>query len=118
MAMRIGLVVLTAVVALCWGKPGLGQEPEASLALPQMAACTGAKHPVLPEKWRATYLAAPFSTAQLILADIEHDGTLGATRARLYGLKHGAADFLILGRRTYLLDADDAGTTQCRDLGD
>jgi hypothetical protein len=61
---------------------------------------------------------APFTSAQLVLAEIEHDSDLSATRAKLHGLKRGSLDLLVLGTHTYWLGADQQEVPRCHDLGD
>ena len=61
------------------------------------------ERPELPEKWRATYLMAPFTSGQLVVGDLIHDASLSAMRVRLFGLRSGALDLLIAGAETYLL---------------
>jgi hypothetical protein len=86
--------------------------------LPELAACRSDAHPRLPQHWRATFLMAPFTTGQLVLAEIVHDASLSATRIKLYGVKRGAADFLVAGNTTYELAADGDTVAECLDLGD
>ena len=86
-------------------------------ALPRLAQCSDMAHPRLPEKWRGSFLMAPFTNAQLVLAEIVSDASLAATRARLFGLKGGTADLLVAGSTTYLVEDEHDGTT-CTPLGD
>lgn len=96
-----------------------GDQPGEDLPLPRLAACVSAEHPRLPQRWGATFLMAPFTKDQLVLAEIAHDGTIPAMRVRLHGIAHGSADILVTGRRTYLLTADDGGRiADCQDVGD
>jgi hypothetical protein len=61
---------------------------------------------------------APFTSAQLVLAEIEHDSDLSATRAKLHGLKRGSLDLIVLGTHTYWLGPDRQEVPRCHDLGD
>jgi hypothetical protein len=112
------LVLLTGLLLLACvrGAPAQGLQP--LQPLPQLAACRTTAHPQLPQRWQGTYLMAPFTTGQLVLATIVHDGAAGATRIRLYGIKRGMADFLVTGETTYALRTDGDAVTDCRDLGD
>jgi hypothetical protein len=109
---------IAAAVALVLTVPAGGQERASTLPLPQPAKCERRAHPQLPPKWRASFLLAPFTKAQLMLAEITHDGSLAATRIRVYGLEHGSAEFLIIGSNTYELQSEDASVVGCRKLGD
>jgi hypothetical protein len=102
------LLIVSAAVA---------QEQVAPLSLPQLEKCDGASRPRLPEKWRGSYLMAPFTNSQLVLAEIVSDQPLSAMRVKLYGVRRGSADLLVLGTNTYLLESDGAAI-QCRSLGD
>ena len=115
---RMRLASCLALLTVCFAQQAFGQVEQLTPSPPKMAACSSEKHPRLPEKWRATYLMAPFTSAQLVLAEIEHDSTVGVTRARLRGLKHGSVDLVTLGTHTYQLLADGQGATGCHDLGD
>ena len=87
--------------------------------LPRLAIspCSKAERPELPDKWRATYLMAPFTSGQLMVGDLIHDASLPAMRVRLFGVRRGALDLLIAGSETYLLESNEGGLT-CRRLGD
>src|SRR5262249_18356969 len=94
--------------------PSRAQQPDALLPLPQLGSCKSQTHPLLPEKWRATYLMAPFIQSQLVLGNIEVDSLLQAMRVRLYGVQRGALDLFVLGNDTYTLDSDGGAIKQCR----
>jgi hypothetical protein len=116
--MRLQLAATLVLLDLWFAGTALGQVGQLGPSPPKMLACSNAEHPRLPEKWRATYLMAPFTSAQLVLAEIEHDGDLSATRAKLHGLKRGSLDLLVLGTHTYWLGADQQEVSRCHDLGD
>ena len=116
--MRLQLAATLVLLDLWFAGTALGQVGQSGPSPPKMLACSNARHPRLPEKWRATYLMAPFTSAQLVLAEIEHDSDLSATRAKLHGLKRGSLDLLVLGTHTYWLGADQQEVPRCHDLGD
>lgn len=105
------------IAALMISSAAAAQEQAALLPLPKLEKCATASHPRLPEKWRATYLMAPFTKSQLVLGEIVADTSLSAMRVRLYGVGRGSADLLVLGTNTYVLESDGAAI-QCRSLGD
>jgi hypothetical protein len=110
-------LVLTVIMAvLAPRSPAAAQA--ADVPLPHLSACIAAARPQLPQRWRATFLMAPFTAAQLVLAEIVHDSSVPATHARLYGLAHGAVDVLVAGRHTYLLATEEGRLSDCRDIGD
>jgi len=94
------------------------QDQAPLLSLPQLGRCQATAPPLLPEKWQATYLMAPFAKAQLVLGDIVHDGSLPATRVKLYGVKRGSLDLFVHGDNTYALHSQGSKITQCENLGD
>jgi hypothetical protein len=110
------ILKLALATALSIAQHAYAHSEGALLALPDLAQCSSKTHPLLPEKWHATYLMAPFEKAQLALSDIVYDGAVPAMRVRLYGLKHGSADLFVRGRNTYQLSGD--GAARCRNLGD
>ena len=79
-----------------------------------MEQCQGNSHPMLPQKWRGVYLMMPFTPTQLVLSEIVYDGTLPAMLVRLYGVRSGAAELLVVGKKTYLLAGGDGG--HCTEL--
>jgi len=106
-----------ALLAALLASPAAAQDQSSLLSLPKLEACQFPSHPQLPEKWQATYLMAPFTKSQLVLAEIVYDGGLSAMRVRLHGVRQGFLDLLIVGDRTYVLVADGS-TVACEDLGD
>jgi hypothetical protein len=94
------------------------QEQRPFLAIPKMDPCRTKSHPRLPVKWRAAYLMAPFTNAQLVLGEIVHDGSISATRVTLYGLRRGQLDLLLHGESTYVLASNDSDIVDCQNLGD
>lgn len=109
---------LMLAMVLLMGRTALAHEPRAILSLPQISPCAAAaSHPILPQIWRGTYLMAPFTKEQLVLADIVSDASLSAMRVRLHGVQRGSIDLFVLGTTTYVLSAE-GGVRQCRMLGD
>jgi hypothetical protein len=104
-------------VALLISSAAAAQQQSALLPMPQLEKCEGASRPRLPEKWRATYLMAPFTKSQLVLGEIVSDQALSAMRVKLYGVRNGSADLLVVGTNTYVVESDGAAI-QCRSLGD
>lgn len=94
------------------------KEQATRLPLPHLSDCQSSEHPVLPKRYRATYLMAPFTTGQLVVGEIVHDGPFSATRITLHGVEHGTADFLVMGEATYKLSLTKTGEKSCTALGD
>ena len=69
-------------VAVLLISPAAAQDSRALLKLPELAPCGRTLHPRLPEKWRGAYLMAPFTKAQLVLAEITSDAALSAMRLK------------------------------------
>src|SRR5215208_85167 len=118
MRRRVLLVLLTGLLLCTGARTGAAQDLRPLRHLPEFPACGSTAHPQLPQQWRAEYLMAPFTTGQLVLAEIVHDAPLAATRIKLYGVKRGAADFLVTGNTTYELASDGEAVAGCRDFGD
>jgi hypothetical protein len=97
--------------------PAIVQNADPRLALPRMHACLSTEHPLLPPKWRGVFLMAPFTSTQLALSEIIHDGALPATLVRLFGVRSGAAELLVVDNKTYLL-GQSGEANRCEDLGD
>jgi hypothetical protein len=96
----IALILFSFISAatVAWLLQGARADKDGDLArlpLPQLSACSSSAHPRLPQRWRAIYLMAPFTTGQQVIAEIVHDGPLSATRLTLYGVERGVADFLV-----------------------
>jgi hypothetical protein len=111
-------LLVTVTIAVLLISPAAAQEPRALLDLPQLALCGATSHPRLPEKWRGTYLMAPFTNAQLVLAEIVSDLALSAMRVKLHGVRRGSVDLFVAGNRTYVLKSEGSAIKQCRALGD
>jgi hypothetical protein len=109
------LYALLSVTGLLISGAG-AQDEGARMPLPQLATCESDTHPRLPERWRATYLMAPFVNGQLVLGEIVYDAALPAMRVRLFGVKGGSADLLVTATTTYAL-GDAPASESCRDLG-
>jgi hypothetical protein len=114
------MTALTLFAASLVAAGAAAEQPDeaALLPLPALTQCTAPRHPLLPEKWRGTYLMAPFTKQQLVLGDFVTDSSIPATRIWLYGLKHGALNLLIKGQKTYLISRDEDPASECLDLGD
>jgi len=112
------VVVCLAMSALFAPAAALAQQQRPLLTMPKMDQCRTKSHPRLPAKWRAAYLMAPFTNAQLVLGEFVHDDNLSATRVKLYGLRRGQADLLVHGDSTYVLASDESGVVGCENLGD
>lgn len=97
--------------------PALAQNADPRLPLPRMHACLSTEHPLLPPKWRGVFLMAPFTSTQLALSEIIHDGALPATLVRLFGVRSGAAELLVVGNKTYLLGRSGEANG-CEEMGD
>src|ERR1043166_3157780 len=115
---RALLVLLTGLFLCGGGRPGAAQDLRPVQPVPEFPACGSTAPPNVPPHWRATYLMAPFTTGQLLVAEIVHDARLAATRITLYGVKRGSAAFLVTGETTYELTSEGAAVTECRALGD
>jgi hypothetical protein len=111
-------VLVTVMIAVLLISPATAQEPRALFDLPQFAPCRATSHPRLPEKWHGTYLMAPFTRAQLVLAEIVSDFALSAMRVKLHGVRRGSLDLFVAGNRTYVLKSEGSAIKGCRALGD
>src|SRR5206468_3243571 len=80
----LGLLGSLIFCASAWA----GQDLRPLQPLPQLSACTSTLHPQLPQRWRATYLMAPFTVGQLVLGEIVHDASLAGRRPSI--LRHRA----------------------------
>jgi hypothetical protein len=93
------------------------QEQRPLLPMPVVGVCSSADQPTLPNRWRAAFLMAPFTSGQLVVSDITYDASLPAMRVKLYGARAGTLDLLIAGNNSYLLGPEDEPAA-CRSLGD
>ena len=109
-----GAMVAVFVTAASWHASAVAQDV---IPLPMFSACAPETPPVLPTRWRAVGLLAPFATEQLDVGEFVYDGTLPAMRATLYGLESGAVDLLITNTDTYLLSGPHRAPTGCMSLG-
>lgn len=97
----------------------IAQQVAPLLPLPELMVCQSSVHPRLPEKWRGVFLMAPFTNAQLVLSEIQFDGSLPAMRVRLYGLRGGELDLFVEGSETYQLTSQGTDeVSSCAKLGD
>lgn len=114
----LSFISVCAVALMLLGARADRERDATRLPLPRLSACSSLAHPRLPERFRATYLMAPFTTGQLVVGEIIHDGPLSATRLSLYGVERGVADFLVVGNTTYLLSSSETDDKSCTNLGD
>src|SRR5215813_14029237 len=110
--------VLLCLLSAASASAATAEEQTPILPLPQLRQCQATARPLLPEKWQATFLMAPFTNAQLAISDIVHDDELRATRMKVYGVRSGALDLFVQGDKTYALHSDGQQITDCEDLGD
>jgi len=116
MVLRACLFANLIVIGGLIGETALAQQTTPILSLPQLSECKARTHPQLPVKWRAVFLMAPFTNAQLVLAEIVYDGSLPGMRVKLYGLRGGALDLFVAGSDTYEFTALEE--QPCEKLGD
>ncbi len=117
MAMRAPLFAsLFFIVELSSG--AAAQQKSPVIPLPEVSPCQERLHPRLSDKWRALFLMAPFTNAQLVLSDIVYDGSLPAMRIKLYGLRSGSLDLFITRSDTYVLSSQGGSVETCEKLGD
>ncbi len=101
--------------AILWH--GAAAAQQWSVQFPIFSACTPAKPPQLPLRWRAVGLMTPFLKGQLDVGEFVYDGTLPAMRATVYGLESGAVDLLITETDTYVLFGPHRSPNGCSSLG-
>jgi hypothetical protein len=112
------LSVLIFVCALL-DAPVIAQQVSPKLPLPDLMVCQSSVHPRLPERWRGVFLMAPFTNAQLVLSEVQYDGSLPAMRVKLYGLRGGNVDLFVEGSQTYeLTSQDNDDGRSCAKIGD
>jgi hypothetical protein len=119
--MRPRTCLFSVLMFVCglFDEPAIAQQVAPLLPRPEWMACQSTVHPRLPDKWRGVFLMAPFTNAQLVLSEVQYDGTLPAMRVRLYGLRGGALDLFIEGSETYELTSEDNDEVRsCAKLGD
>ena len=58
---------------------------------------------------------APFTNAQLVLAEIVSDLALSAMRVKLHGVRRGSLDLFVAGNRTYVLKSEGSGLAAAYD---
>jgi len=91
------------------------ESPDMTLALPRMEPCQQESHPLLPAKWRGVFLMAPFAPTQLVVSEIIYDGALPAMQVKLFGVRAGAANVLVLADKMFSVSERDQ-VTQCEEL--
>ena len=110
-------MLVTITIAVLLLSPAGAQEPRALFELPQIAPCSTSRLR-MPEKWQGTYLMAPFTKAQLVLAEIVADVSVSAMRLKLHGVRRGSLDLFVAGKQTYVLNSEGSTLKECRALGD
>ena len=125
-ARRIVLFVV-AVTAACLGCqdtartqefPRAGQfAREPGPILPSFVRCASASPPVLPQRWHAVALMAPFDDGQLDVGEFVYDAALPAMRATVSGVESGTIDLLITREDTYRLTGPRQSPTACVSSG-
>ena len=91
------------------GSPAIAVEPpNLTLALPRMEPCQRVFHPLLPAKWRGVFLMTPFTASQLIISEIVYDEAVPAMQVKLFGVRSGAANLLVLKDKTFLSEGPQA----------
>jgi len=116
-AMSVWARLAIACALSCSANAASPQEQTPLLPKLALSPCSIIERPELPDKWRATYLMAPFTSGQLMVGELIHDASLSAMRMRLFGVRRGALDLLIAGTETYLLESKEGGLA-CRRWGD
>ena len=91
------------------------ESPDMTLALPRFEPCQQQTRPMLPAKWRGVFLMAPFTPTQLVISEIVYDEALAAMQVRLFGVRSGAANVLVLGDKLFSL-SERGADTQCEEL--
>src|SRR5262245_8121289 len=111
---RAAKLLALAVLIAC----ATAAQAPTTLPLPTLGQCKANAHPRLPEKWRAIYLLAPFTNAQLVLGELVYDGSLPAMRVTLHGVRRGSLDLFFQGSVTYALHSEGQTIIGCQSLGD
>jgi hypothetical protein len=97
-------------IAACFvglGSPAIAAErPDLTLALPRMEPCERIPHPLLPAKWRGVFLMTPFTPSQLLISEIVYDEAVPAMQVKLFGVRSGAANLLVLKDKTFVIEED------------
>ena len=118
MVLRACLLAILTVLSGLFDESAMTQQLAPLLPLPELKTCQASVHPRLPENWRAIFLMAPFTNAQLVLSEIQYDASLPAMRVKLYGLRSGTLDLFVEGSQTYELESQDSEVRSCEKLGD
>src|SRR5262245_1060202 len=105
-----------AASLVCLGSPAvLAESPDLTLALPRMEPCQRDHHPILPAKWRGVFLMTPFTPSQLMISEIVYDEAIPAMAVKLFGVRSGTANLLVLKDRLYLL-SEEGPSARCEEL--
>ena len=122
---RIAFIVLATVACLGWQDSAGAQEfsqPHQSsrglsLPYPTLSRCAPASPPVLPQRWHAVALMAPFEDGQLDVGEFVYDAGVPAMRATVSGVESGTIDLLITNEDTYQLTGPRQSPTACVSSG-
>jgi hypothetical protein len=88
-----------------------------SLPYPTFSRCAPATPPILPQRWHAVALMAPFEDGQLDVGEFVYDAALPAMRATVSGVESGMIDLLITNEDTYRLTGPYQSPTACESSG-
>ena len=123
---RIGLFVVAAVAVGLgfrdtahtgeFSRAGQSVE-EPRLILPSFLRCATASPPVLPQRWHAVALMAPFENGQLDVGEFVYDAAVPAMRATVSGVESGTIDLLITTEDTYQLTGPRQSPAACVSSG-
>ena len=119
------MLVVLAAVGLAGGNVGQAQESsptaqstsEVSLPYPTFSSCASASPPVLPQRWHAVAVMAPFEDSQLDVGEFVYDAAIPALRATVSGVEFGMIDLLITNEDTFRLTGPRQSPTACASSG-
>jgi hypothetical protein len=119
-AQRIALVAMAmAAASLGWQNSARTQESSHAgqsariPGLPSFQRCAPTSPPVLPRRWHAIALMAPFEDGQLDVGEFVYDAAVPAMRASVSGTESGMIDLLITNENTYELTGPRQFPTAC-----
>ena len=109
---------LRPMIAACLvglGTPAISADrPDLNLPLPRMEPCQQVSHPILPAKWRGVFLMTPFTPSQLMVSEIIYDEAVPAMQVKLFGVRSGALNFLVLKDKTFV--TEEGPLARCEEL--